>query len=78
MNIKGKICRNAALAGAAKTRDVTVNGYAVLHMECPSIRISGHKLNLTLFLLHSSWLRHCATSRKVEGSISDGVIGIFH
>ena len=24
------------------------------------------------------WLRHCATSRKVSGSISDGVIGIFH
>ena len=25
-----------------------------------------------------SWLRHCATSRKIAGSISDGVIGIFH
>ena len=25
-----------------------------------------------------SWLRHCATSRKVTGSIPDGVIGIFH
>jgi hypothetical protein len=24
-----------------------------------------------------SWLRHCATSRKVTGSIPDGVIGIF-
>jgi hypothetical protein len=24
-----------------------------------------------------SWLRHCATSRKVAGSITDGVIGIF-
>jgi hypothetical protein len=24
-----------------------------------------------------SWLRHCDTSRKVAGSISDGVIGIF-
>jgi hypothetical protein len=24
-----------------------------------------------------SWLRHCATSRKVVGSIPDGVIGIF-
>jgi hypothetical protein len=23
-----------------------------------------------------SWLRHCATSRKVAGSIPDGVIGI--
>ena len=25
-----------------------------------------------------SWLRHCATSRKVAGSIPDCVIGIFH
>ena len=25
-----------------------------------------------------SWLRRCATSRKVAGSIPDGVIGIFH
>jgi len=25
-----------------------------------------------------SWLRHCSTSRKVAGSIPDGVIGIFH
>ena len=25
-----------------------------------------------------SWLRHCATSREVAGSIPDGIIGIFH
>ena len=25
-----------------------------------------------------SWLRHCATSRKVAGSIPDYIIGIFH
>jgi len=25
-----------------------------------------------------SWLRHCATSQKVAGSIPDGVIGFFH
>jgi hypothetical protein len=25
-----------------------------------------------------SWLRHCATSRKVAGSIPDSLIGIFH
>jgi len=25
-----------------------------------------------------SWLRHCATSRKVAGSIADGVTGAFH
>ena len=26
----------------------------------------------------AQWLRHCATNRKVAGSISDGVNGIFH
>jgi hypothetical protein len=26
----------------------------------------------------AQWLRHCATNRKVFGSIPDGVIGIFH
>jgi len=25
-----------------------------------------------------SWLRHCAISRKIAGSIPDGVIGLFH
>jgi hypothetical protein len=25
-----------------------------------------------------SWVRHCATSRKVAGTIPDGVIGTFH
>jgi len=24
------------------------------------------------------WLMHCTTSRKVAGSIPDGVMGIFH
>jgi hypothetical protein len=24
------------------------------------------------------WLSHCATNRKVTGSIPDGVIGMFH
>jgi hypothetical protein len=26
----------------------------------------------------AQWLRHCATTRKVAGSIPDGVVGIFH
>jgi len=36
--------------------------------------------NLEILPLPSqgSWLRHCSTSQKVVGSISDGVIGIFH
>jgi hypothetical protein len=24
------------------------------------------------------WLRHCATSRKVAGSVPDGITGTFH
>jgi hypothetical protein len=35
-----------------------------------------HSVYYILIILHS-WLRHCATSRKVTGSIPDGVIGIF-
>ena len=42
-----------------------------------------HVIYIAVVLLHwgtrwRSWLRHCATSRKVAGSIPDGVIGIFH
>jgi hypothetical protein len=29
-------------------------------------------------LLVAQWLRHCATNRKVAGSIPDGLIGTFH
>ena len=40
-----------------------------------SIRLSVGGEELTLW---RSQLRHCATSRKVAGSIPDGVIGNFH
>jgi hypothetical protein len=37
------------------------------------------KLHVQVFLgARSSAVRHCATSRKVAGSIPDGVIGIFY
>jgi hypothetical protein len=26
----------------------------------------------------AQWLRHCATNRKVAGSIPDGITGFFH
>ena len=35
-------------------------------------------LRILIFTRQRGWLRHCATSRKVAGSIPDGVIGIFH
>jgi hypothetical protein len=31
-----------------------------------------------VFIRMRGWLKHCATSRKVAGSIADGVIGICH
>jgi hypothetical protein len=40
-----------------------------------------HNILVTIFIGGTqwrSWLRHCATSRKVTGSIPDGVIGIFY
>jgi len=46
---------------------------------------SKHKLRSCLsseimlrFSSMNSWLRHCATSRKVAGSIPDNVTGLFH
>jgi hypothetical protein len=33
-------------------------------------RLGGHAV--------AQWLRHCATNRKVTGTIPDGVTGIFH
>ena len=35
-------------------------------------------INIVSSEARGSWLRHCATSRKVAGSIPDGVNGIFH
>jgi hypothetical protein len=37
---------------------------------------SVHKTNWRQVV--AQWLRHCATKRKVVGSIADGVTGIFH
>ena len=34
--------------------------------------------NLDIYIFVFIGLRHCATSRKVAGSIPDGGIGIFH
>jgi hypothetical protein len=32
----------------------------------------------TYYMAVAQWLKYCATNRKVVGSISGGVIGIFH
>ena len=40
-----------------------------------SIILANGQLGGTRWL---SWLRHCPASRKVAGSVSDGVTGFFH
>jgi hypothetical protein len=42
--------------------------------EIPECLISVYRID---FESYRSWLRLCSTSRKVAGSIPDGVIGIF-
>ena len=41
------------------------------------MKLNYHHHHHHLSMWWCSWLRHCATSRKVAGLISDGVIGIF-
>jgi hypothetical protein len=56
-------------------QDNTFSEYPMEHAvlwNCASTTFS--KLNARW----RSWLRHCATNRKVAVSIPDGVIGIFH
>jgi hypothetical protein len=51
---------------------------------CYRVSLSGAGIEMNLQLFGKivsgwhSWLRHCATSRKVVGSIPDGVIELFH
>ena len=42
------------------------------------IRIFRNYIGLLWGTRYCVWLRHCATSRKVAGTIPDAVIGIFH
>jgi hypothetical protein len=46
--------------------------------ELKKCNVDGSYTCLGGTLLVAQWLRHCATNRKVAGSIPDGVIGIFH
>jgi len=54
---------------------LTKGGYHV-NITSPH-HIRGHTIDLR-GPRWRSWFRHCATSRKVAGSIADGVIGILH
>jgi len=74
-------------------QSVLKNDQIFVETSYPLIRSHGHVNNYVVFCFWqinttlcqsqigstrwSSWLRHCATNRKVSGSIPDGVIGIF-
>jgi len=58
-----------ANCGARTVCDTRELEACVLHFRLLSCKLSGTRWR--------SWLRHCATSRKVAGSISDILIGIF-
>jgi len=51
--------------------------YIILCQMKPVHTITSHSFNIH-FNIALLFFWHCATSRKVAGSISDGVIGIFH
>ena len=69
---------------------LNIHGYYIQVTFCTSDKKSddnysekywSNLFNIYLFIWGTpwrSWLRHCATSRKVAGSIPDGVIGVFN
>ena len=73
------------LIGVAVEKRVNIIFFLNLHQRK---RISGHYYQFYYYFSYKyyhywgtrwrRWLRHCAASRKVVGSIPDEVIGIFH
>ena len=58
------------------TKNTKVFGFVMAdHLRAKIIIIKDETLEGTAV---AQWLMCCATNRKVAGSISDGVIGIFH
>jgi hypothetical protein len=53
---------------------ITQNNVTRAPHHCVFILYTSHKWGTQW----RSWLRHCATSRKVAGLIPDGITGIFH
>ena len=48
------------------------------HKQKPNLCLGTEYFLDKFYQLLNEILKHCATSRKVAGSIPDGVIGIFH
>ena len=56
-----------------------VHARVAMHNLSLSLSLSlTHTHTHTQFTRWHSWLRYCATSRNIAGSIPVGVIGIFH
>ena len=59
----------------------TINACELFHAQFNALYYSANHNFFFLYMYCNAvaqWLRCCATNRKVAGSISDGVIGIFH
>jgi hypothetical protein len=72
------------MASYLKGEDITLSFYTLAPGGCLILGINFVDAYFKSFTIKKwctrgrSWLRHCATSRKVAGSIPDGVIGILH
>ena len=63
------------LYGSAASSVGTVNRDGTMIATVRNVRVS---FSLTGSTQWRSWFRHCAKSRKVTGSVSDGVFEISH
>jgi hypothetical protein len=53
--------------------------FAITRAKSTNLKVE----NYSVYMYHlghavTQWLRHCATNRKVAGSIPGGIIEIFH
>jgi hypothetical protein len=62
---------------SAVDRNPPVSGWNLKHIQNVSFEIVHALTDLLSRTRWRSWLRHCATSRKVAGPIPHGVTGIF-
>jgi hypothetical protein len=80
LNLMNKF-RRICVQGCALHMSTKANGWiSIFELPQDEYLHSGLKYRTlpTGGMPQCSWLRHCATSRKIAGSIPDSVIGIFH
>jgi hypothetical protein len=69
-----RICNTYCFSTATMVAQMRLN--VILYVHCLSCSIYT-RIKILRGTRWRSWFRHCATSRKVAGSIFDGVIGFF-